>query len=367
MTSDHKKVWKCQDCRCKMPKTGNTNTPIRPLTSTQSQIEQITTPNEKNNVTIRRKTYPNKDSTTFEDLSLLGDTLYPEEKSTSNINTELSLQNLSEIIMMRLKENNQSIIADFRSIIQTEINKAITKLTEDFEQKTANLSRQNEQRIQDIEKINTKIENLIKENEQLKQVISEIKSVSTSPKIQCTESNSKKIVIYGFTEYYKEPEANLHDRIIEVFRDILQVNLVGYVENMYRIGKNHTNCRPLVVELISKRMAKYIKNNSHYFQGTGLSLSEFLDENLLKERKQLRDEMIKARKKGLHAVIRNNQLYVEGKATMLRDETRRNQLINTQNVKMLNLNTPHDTSHRDPTCRNEITENYSFRKHRPTI
>lgn len=367
MTPDHKKIWKCQDCRCKMPKTGNTNTPIRPQTSITSQ--RITPPSEENNVTIRRKTYPNNDSTTFENLTLLGDTMCSEEGTTPNINTqaELSLHNLSEIIMKRLKENNEAIITDLRSTIQTEINKAITKLVDDFEQKTSFLSKQNELRTQDIEEINTKIENLLKENEKLKQEISEIKSLSTSPVIQCIESNCKKIVIYGLTEYYKEPENDLHNRIIEMFRDILQVDLMGYVENMYRLGKKNTNTRPLVIELISKRMAKYIKNNSHYFQGTGLSISEFLDENSRKKRQQMREEMIKARKEGLHAVIRNNQLYVEGKAFILKDETHKNQPNYIANEKNINLKTFPNTRQRDSTASNEDHNNYSFRKHRPTI
>lgn len=362
MTSDHKKIWKCQGCRCKMPKTGNTNTPIRPQTSTLTQ--RTASPNEENNVTIRRKTYPTNDSTTFDSPSLLGDTMSSEEGTTSNTNkhAELSLQNLSDVIMMRLKENNESIIKDLRNIIQTEINKAITKLTGDFEQKTSNLSKQNELRVQEIEEINTKIENLLKENEKLKQEIFEIKSISASPVIQCTESNSKKIVIYGFTEYYKEPEADLHNRIIEMFRDTLQVDLMGYVENMYRLGRNNnnTNTRPLVIELISKRMATYIKNHSHYFQGTRLSVSEFLDENSRRERHQMREEMIQARKKGLYAVIRNNQLYVEGKVTNFRDEKQKKQPTYSTHDNF-------KTSQRDPTNRNEDNENNSFRKHRPTI
>lgn len=114
-------------------------------------------------------------------------------------------------------------------------------------------------------------------------------------------------------------------------------------------------------------MAKYIKDNNHYFKESGLSVSEFLDENSLKKRQQLRDEMIKARKKGLHAVIRNNKLYVEGKATATRDEMCRNELINTQNEIMLNQNTTYDTGHLDSSYRNEETNNHSFRKHRPTI
>lgn len=97
---------------------------------------------------------------------MLGDTLQtPEKKPRHQIQTELTLQNLSEMIMIRLKENNESIISDLWSTIQIEINKAISKLTEYFELKTNYLSKQNDQRKQELEKVNTKIENFIRENE----------------------------------------------------------------------------------------------------------------------------------------------------------------------------------------------------------
>lgn len=294
-----------------MPKFDNTDTPVR----SQSMIlQQNITPNEDNNITIRKPTKIRTShfETSFEE-SLLGDTLQtPENNSGNQIQTELTLQNLSEMIMIRLKENNESIISDLRSTIQMEINKAISKLTEDFEQKTNYLSKQNDQKKQEIEKVNTKIETLIRENEKLKQEILEIKYNSTPTTVQCTESNLKKIVVYDFAEYLTEPEPLLHDRLIHMFRDILQVDLTGYIENIYRVGKNTARTRPLIIELISKRMVKYILNNGHYFQETRISISEYLDENARKERQYLREEMMKARNKGLFAVIRNNKLYIEG-------------------------------------------------------
>ncbi|XP_026746947.1 uncharacterized protein LOC113508189 [Trichoplusia ni] len=178
--------------------------------------QQIISPGELGNVTHRKRTTnPINDSTSSDDLSLLGDTLHPDEnKSTKITNTQSEnlLQNLSQVIIARLKENNEAIISELRSTIQTEINKAIAKLTEDFEQKTNYLSKQNDQRKLELEKVDTKIENLIKENEKLEKEISEIKAKSATPVIKCTASNSKKIVLYGLTEYSKESEVDLHDR-----------------------------------------------------------------------------------------------------------------------------------------------------------
>lgn len=371
MTTDQKITWKCQDCRCKMPKIGNSNTPIRSQIFIHNQ--QITSPGESGNVTHRKRTtHPNNDSTSSDDLSLLGDTLHSDEnKSTMNTNTQSEnlLQSLSQVIITRLKENNEAIISELRSTIQTEINKAIAKLTEDFEQKTNYLSKQNDQRKLDLEKVDTKIENLIKENEKLKKEISEIKAKSVTAVTKCTESNSKKIVLYGLTEYSKESEVDLHDRVIKIFQDILHVDLTGYLENMYRLGRNTTNTRPLVVELLSKRMAKYLIKNSPYFQGTRLSISEFLDEDARKQRQLLREEMLQARQKGLHSVIRNNQLYVEGKLINKRNKTyqQNNETNNTNDNIFITQNNIHSNDQHNETTTKPSTENNSFRSHRTTF
>lgn len=65
---------------------------------------------------------PNKETLNSEDLSILGDT---------KMQSEVTLQNLREIISMQLKENNQCIISQLQTTIKTQINQAIAKLKED--------------------------------------------------------------------------------------------------------------------------------------------------------------------------------------------------------------------------------------------
>lgn len=66
--------------------------------------------------------------------------------------------------------------------------------------------------------------------------------------------------------------------------------------------------RPLVIELISKRITKCLIDNSIYFRGTNLYISEFLDENARKIRRNMREKMIRARRQELRAAIKNQQL-----------------------------------------------------------
>ncbi|KAH9633024.1 hypothetical protein HF086_000384 [Spodoptera exigua] len=191
--------------------------------------KKVTSPLEKE-PPIRNNTF-NSD-----DLSILGDTINADEKETATA-TQFTLQSISEIIMLRLKENNTAIITEIKSTIQSEINKAINTLKEEIEQKTDILNKQNELRKKEIEKVSIKIEYLTEENEKLKKEILDMKNSKDTSNVTCTETNSKKIVLYGLAEYYKEPELELHNRISELFYNTMNVDLTGYIENTYRIGK----------------------------------------------------------------------------------------------------------------------------------
>ncbi|PZC84322.1 hypothetical protein B5X24_HaOG205517 [Helicoverpa armigera] len=364
MTPEQKKLWKCQTCRCKLPKTGNVNTPIRQLINPgPDPVEIINTP--ENNITIRKKSNINTsfNMTLSDDSSILGDTICSENKEDHISNP--SLQNFSELIMQRLKENNKYIISEIKNTIEDEIKKAIFKLKEELEGRTNILSKQNEERTLEIKNINKKIEALNKQNETLKAEIKELQTTKTISEPKHTENDLKKIVIYGFYEQHNETEWELHSRLINMFHEILNVDLTGYIEEIYRIGRKNTKNRPLVIELLSKRMSKFITENSNYFQGTGIFITEFLNETARKHRNLLREEMMKARKNGQYAIIRNNRLFIDGKEVTLKDDEEpylTSTLINKQekeNKQTTNKNYKSDN--------NEAPLNNTFRNYRTTI
>lgn len=307
LSNEMKLKWECQECRCKKPKNNNNSTPARP----QLCLPRNSTP--ETFVTVRRKPSQSQhnDTTCSEDTTIFGNTINGETHAEPGLQAQITLQSLSDLISSKLKENNSSIITEIQNTIQKEINLAILKLREDVKKETDSLLKQNQQRKSEIETLNTKIEDLKKETELLQ---SEIKILSnkTYTTKTTTENNMKKIVLYGLPEIYKESENELDSRILNVFRDILQVDLLGYIEDTHRIGKYKNNTRPLVIELISKRMTKYLVQHNRYFRGTGLHVSEFLDEEALKERHIMRGKMLTARKEGHYAIIKNNQLYIEG-------------------------------------------------------
>ncbi|KAL0859172.1 hypothetical protein ABMA27_010996 [Loxostege sticticalis] len=349
MTAEYRKRWKCPACYCKTPKTGNLAAPIGPKINNNDE-ENYKTP-ETNNVTLRKNmTSRNNDTlSSEEDISLLGDTIGPENAQT-NVQTELTLQSITNVITRSLQENNNMIIIQLQNTIQTEVQKAIQLLRAEYKQDICNLKEENKNITIEIQQLNEKIHKLQKENDLL------IKDINM---IRNNENYCKKFVLFGLEEYYKEPECDLYDRIHELFRNLMQVDLRGYIEDTYRIGRyNRNGNRPLVVELISKRMVKYLIDNSGYLYKTGLSISEFLDRSSRLERKALREKMLLARKNGLHAVLRNNQLYIEGKITNINEYPETSNLLNYTDKENLSQGTNQQNIHRnshDHSFRNNTT------------
>lgn len=324
MTQAHKKSWKCQACICKSPKEARSDsTPIR--LGDQDSSEQLKIIRQDNNyITIRKKNTLLNDTLDSEECSMLGNTICtdtPDPMKTST-RTDFTLDTLSELIISRLKENNKSIISDLQNTIQIEINKAIQKLKYEIQQQTNGLYKQNDQIRNDLEKVNAEIETLKGENLRLNNEIRELEMRITSNGIHYEQDISKKIVIYGFDEYHNEPENDLHFRLVQMFHELYNIDLTGYIEDTKRIGKytnQFNNTRPLIMELISKKMVKYITRNSHYCHGTRISISEYLNKTAQRDRKILREQMFTARRSGYHAVIRDNKLYIDGKIHKIQD------------------------------------------------
>lgn len=58
-----------------------------------------------------------------------------------------------------------------------------------------------------------------------------------TPKTKLWLQYLEKIVLYGVEEYHCETEEELRTRIINSFQNILNVNLVGYIEVLKRTGR----------------------------------------------------------------------------------------------------------------------------------
>ncbi|CAH0405901.1 unnamed protein product [Chilo suppressalis] len=357
MTAEHKNKWKCPLCQANEPKRDNTETPVRARERDQQKCDLLDT----QNVTLRKtKSASLNESTSSNEISILGDTAYTAKPSQSN--SEVTLENLSQIILERLKENNINIICEIKNTIQKERNTAIMKLKNEIYQETSSIKKVNESIKTNIERINADIGYLTIENTNLKKEIEELQKNFTFIKTDKNpiQNNNKKIVLYGLAEHYKEPEYNLHNRIVQAFQEILQIDITGYIEETRWVGRNISKNRPLEIELLSKRMAKYIVRNNHQFRNTGLQVSEYLDKTALAERKKMRQEMFEARKRGLYAIIKNDQLYIEGRKVNKTIDKNANQVPNLHNTTIERV-TSNETQQQQSTQTNYLTNN-SFRK-----
>ncbi|XP_063370262.1 uncharacterized protein LOC134658506 [Cydia amplana] len=348
--SEHRKAWKCPSCRCKEPKGDNSNTPVR-LRDNDEACYRETYP-ETSNITLRKRPHPALNITPcFDESSILGDTLHADANSTtsqqglsipSNIADTITLEKFEKLLDKKLETNRQSLISELKITLLSEINKAMTELRNEIAQTNNTIKSEQDNHKQAISKINNTIISIEKEHKKIKTEVEEINKItaifgqaSSSNKaipVNCTHCSEykneicqKKLVLYGLQENHWENESELYDRILYVFQDILNVNLVEYIEACTRIGRKGQR-RPIVIELLSKKVTKYLLNNKAYFKNTGVWISEFLDQESLKSRHTLKKTLYKARQEGHHAVIKNNKIYINGKLVEQHDQSHTNLL-----------------------------------------
>lgn len=305
-SNDLRRSWRCMQCQQITRRSRNDNTPVR------RNFEHDTT-------TTMDDTDMSIDDHFAENRSVLGDTITagtPTQKVTAKptiINTNCTLEQIGQLLDTKLEKNKQTTLSELKTAILSEINSAINKLKLELTQQTSMLTSEQTTIKEDIAKLNKKMKSIESECQKLKNQINDIsEQLSLRSKPENSPDCSKKLVLYGLNEYHHETEAELDDRIINLFGDILNINLQGYIEDLKRIGKKGPR-RPIVIELISKRMTKYILQNTRYFRNTGFAVTEFLTGDALQERLMLRERYLDARKMGKRASLRGSKLFIDGK------------------------------------------------------
>ncbi|XP_063628878.1 uncharacterized protein LOC134800307 [Cydia splendana] len=337
MTKEHKDKWTCKPCLSKPKKMESSNSLPRsqipkPKTSTQNRTIQNSEPTL--NMSLRPRSALNKparhmDSESSDvgdqilnDRNISGDTMNSSiTLSTTPAPTPqrpthaLCLEDFKTILNEALEQNKQTIISDMKSIIQQEISIAINKFQEDILRRTHAITKEQTEIKKELSATTKKIQTLESENKKLETELKYIQTSINNHKSQTSapaDNSDKKIVLHGLDELYGETELNVQGRLLNIFRDIMSVNLHGYIEDTQRIGRRG-NKRPLVIELLSKSMTRYLLQNCEFFKNTGLSITKYLDEDSLKIRRNLTNALREARRERKHAIIRNNKLIINGR------------------------------------------------------
>lgn len=327
LTPEHRRTWKCQACRCNMPKKDNSDTPIRAA--------------DDDNITLRRKAVfshnqntPKSadvsfDDQTEQDLSLNGDTIIMSKNCQPEKNLpKTTLDYLCGFLTDQLEKNKLTIVNEIKAVVQEEIALAISSLKSDFTKRTDYLAEEQKQIQGTITELNKKILsletqlNILKNKSTLASPQAENSCLNSSVK-ESLMSNSKKMVLHGLDEYYGETEDVLYNRVVQIFYELLNINLDGYIEQLTRIGRRGHQ-RPLEIELISKRITKNVLEQSQHFKNTPFTVTEFLTTAELKKRRELRKVLQEARNNGKYAIIKNSRLYINGEEYTIPQESKEN-------------------------------------------
>jgi hypothetical protein len=349
MTPEHKKSWKCQNCKMKEPRKDNSNTPIRPqqqTLTTQAKTTDFTCSNvtlRSNKIKSQKSNKTNNTTTSFsDDLGVLDDTLNSQgsmklikEKIVSESKIEaVTIEQIEMLLDNKLETYKQSLLIELKSTITSWFSKEISQVKEDMLRTTKTISEithttdtlnnENAQFREQLQQLNISIASLDQQNQKLQKQIKEIELFSnnqrTYPTNNYDNTNKKIIVLYGLKEIQWEDEYQLYNRVISLFQEILNTDLMGYIEDIKRLGKRGHR-RPLQIELLSKNVTTYILKNRRAFKNTGMAVSELLEGETLQNRRKLIETLIAARKNGHRASIINNKLIINGKEFTQTDQT----------------------------------------------
>jgi hypothetical protein len=343
--------------------TANEGNPAIPKTVNLGPTDISTSPEktptqlESDNITQRRQQQREHSI----ESSFLDSTI-PDGATITSIGDTTNLDLLREIRELRTHITSQAQKQESRDCVLTESLKLMQLGIDSLNNKYTLLETEHGVLKTMITKNTDRINELCSENRRLRQEISELRKTATTPlevsslnlttqvdkhndtyadnlaksKTPVTEpqkkqpqnppvENSRMLVLYGLDETRFETESLVHNRVINAFFDITQVDLTGYIEDLVRIGHRGRR-RPLKIELLSKRMTRYLLSNVKMFRNTGLWISPLLDENGLQERKSLREKQRDHR-------IKNRQSFEDFRSEQLdltqSDHTRlSNQIIN---------------------------------------
>lgn len=307
--------WKCPDCLKKLSTYIHTkNHPVNAALG----------PNKKNECNTKL------DESYTSEVSVLGDTLPDESLNLSGTvpqgmlspgNNVICIEQFEKLLDRKLDHYKIALVSEIKMAIMSEITTEISQMKLDITQNSNIFSTEQKNLKDEIDRMNNQICNLNAQNQQIQKELKEVQEKIKYPnewkqtehlQTMASTENCKKIIIFGLIEHYWETEHNLYDRVIHIFQDILNVNIAGYIEDLKRIGRKGPK-RPIVVELLSKKMAKHLIQNGHFFKNTGLGISEFLDDKSLQEKRRIREVLLDARRNGHHAIFKDNILLIDGK------------------------------------------------------
>lgn len=196
-------------------------------------------------------------------------------------------------------EKKQISTADIYNLLNA-VNQNLTQKIDNIEKELKQCSKIYEEKVAELE---GKVDKLEQENTKLKQKIGIIER-------RLRQNN---IIIHGIPEIEQETTSLISEKIITVFEDNIGIVIDSTdISNIYRLGANKDKKRPLLLTLSSQIKRSEVFRNCKKLKGSGISITEDLDEESLKERRILVKHLREARQANKFAKLKGNKLYIEG-------------------------------------------------------
>lgn len=296
-------------------------------------------------------------------INIVGNTIEMPIQSKCDEQNMIGFDRFSELLQKEMQNLKTTLTAEItqnlKLIFTHELNTAISNMKTEIQTTTEHLSTQQTNIEQKIENLYGKINKLESENRTLRLEIDEISKIGYTQDTQGDNLNIRKIVLYGLNEYNNETECDLIQCVSDIFYNTYGVDANPYIENIRRIGRRG-NRRPVEIEFISQRFARYILGNKYLFRNTQIAISEYKKAEDLKIERELRQSFREARQEGKNVYIRGKKLFLNGKEYIqkkLYSETILNNGTVQEKAKTQNGNSKEDTEngHITPTLQDDST------------
>ncbi|CAG9812966.1 unnamed protein product [Phaedon cochleariae] len=151
---------------------------------------------------------------------------------------------------------------------------------------------------------------------------------SDSGKYTCNPSNAnpKTLIVhvlnvfYGIIEEENEDQVKIESTVLNIIKSKMLTTIEKEdIEVARRIGRDNNGKRPVLLKLLRYKVKENILRNGKKLMNTGYSLTAFLSQSDLENKKKLRPYQILAQQQGKKSFIKSDKLIINGKNYTIED------------------------------------------------
>lgn len=135
------------------------------------------------------------------------------------------------------------------------------------------------------------------------------------------EHKARNLVIYGVHEASGESFNQLLKSVLSIFNDLMNLNILpNDIDNLFRLGQKRGSVpRPILLKCVTQWRRNEIMRNAKYLKGKRMYIDQDLSKEQIIKRRELLPTMLQLRSEGHYAVVKDEQLMVDGKEMRMGD------------------------------------------------